>query len=89
VKGCECGTGPSQRCPRSGRRCSGEWHSKVTHESITIEAAKQAVACTALGCTRGEQLLLTQIRDFGERVLCPHHALELIEREIGDHQEER
>jgi len=67
----------------------GEWHSKVTHESITIEAAKQAVACTALGCTRGEQLLLTQIRDFGERVLCPHHALELIEREIGDHQEER
>jgi len=67
----------------------GEWHSKVTHESITIEAAKQAVACTALECTRGEQLLLTQIRDFGERVLCPHHALELIEREIGDHQEER
>jgi len=38
---------------------------------------------------RAEQLLLTQIRDFGERVLCPHHALELIEREIGDHQEER
>ena len=26
---------------------------------------------------------------LGERVLCPHHALELIEREIGDHQEER
>ena len=67
----------------------GEWHPKVAHESVTIEVAKQAAACTALGCTRGEQLLLTQIRDFGERVLCPRHALELIEREIGDDREER
>ena len=66
-----------------------EWHSKVAHESVSIEAAKQAVACGALGCSRAEQLLLTRIRDFGERVLCPPHALELIEREIDDDQEER
>jgi hypothetical protein len=67
----------------------GEWHPKVAHEDVTVEPADGAVACGANGCTRGEQLLTTRIRAFGKRVLCPIHALDLIEREIGDDQEER
>jgi hypothetical protein len=64
-----------------------EWKNKVQHERITIERARRAVACGAAGCTRGDNLLLTRIRDFGERVLCPTHALDLIERELDNDEE--
>lgn len=66
----------------------GDWYPKVAHEDVTIEPAERAVACGATGCTRSKQLLMTRIRAFGKRVLCPVHALDLIEREIDD-QEER
>ena len=62
----------------------GEWTAAVTHERVTIEQADGAAGCGAAGCTRDKQLLLTRIQDFGKRVLCPSHALDLIEREISD-----
>lgn len=61
----------------------GDWKAAVRHDCVTIERAKRAVACGAAGCTRGENLLLTRIQNFGKRVLCPTHALDLIEREIS------
>ena len=63
-------------------KAPGDWRPSVAHERVTIELARSAVACSATGCTREEQLLLTRIREFGQRVLCPTHALNLIEREI-------
>lgn len=57
------------------------------HEEVTLEPAKRAAACGAMGCRRTERLLLTRIQNFGKRVLCPIHALVLIEREIGDDEE--
>jgi len=68
-------------------KAPGEWKPAVKHERVTIERAKRAVACGAAGCTRGEKLLRTRIQGFGKRVLCPTHALDLIEREISNEGE--
>lgn len=69
-------------------RVPGEWTAAVRHDRVTIERAKRAVVCGAAGCTRGEELLRTRIQNFGRRVLCPSHALDLIEREIVGEKEE-
>jgi hypothetical protein len=73
---------------RVANAAPGEWNPTVAHEEVTLEPAKRAVACGATGCKRTEKLLLTRIQNFGKRVLCPIHALVLIEREIGSDEEE-
>lgn len=66
----------------------GQWRANVARENVTVESAHTAVVCGASGCTREEQLLATHIDGFGQRILCPTHALDLIERESEKEQKE-
>lgn len=54
-----------------------------TLTGVEAEAQPEADACGALGCRLTEHLAQVRIDGFGQRVLCPIHVLDLVDREVG------
>lgn len=52
-------------------------------DGVQAETRPEAHCCGAVGCRAEEDLGKVRIDSFGERVLCPIHVLDLVDREVG------
>jgi len=59
-----------------------------TYAGVCAEPQPRAACCGAQGCSNRKHLAHLRIEDFGQRVLCPVHVVQLVNREAEQPQDQ-